>query len=721
MQLTEEQLRSEQQVFDDLADLCTSPGYVHAIAYFCWRDGLVSMGDELTPSDLEGQYSLSRLIRSEISTLIGLLVREQIDYSLPTPDDMQRYVDRTQTLLEELHQALARCSFAGKDWGELAESQTSPFANAAAMREPIFYGPESAYMFQYRDLAPRRFADDDEWLKANYGFRSSEAHDVLRAISDLQNRKFTDLLELLKQQHPDTWTVLPAFKFRTYEIAAESGKVSDLVEKVIRAFTLPTDNRNDTFTSLSAFNATNARPLIESEEGEFFLFQYYALVESFYESPFYWMAADKAYANQALKNRGDFTERFAHERLAAVFGEKNVFANVNLHDSSDRIVCEIDVLAVFADRAIVVQAKSKRLTISARSGNDRQLKDDFKKAVQDAYDQSLRCAKALRDSSLKLRDAEGTVIEFAKRPIEIFPYCLVADHYPALAFQAREFLQYETTEAIQPPLVTDLFALDVMTEFLMSPLRLLSYLSLRARFGDQVFISHELTALGFHLKKNLWVSDDLNMLMIDNDIAIDLDIAMMARRDGIPGEKTPQGVLTHWQGTPIGNIVSQIEAEEHIAAVDLGFMLLALSQNTLDSLNKIIKNITDRARLDGKTHDASLGFDASSSGLTIYSSSHPDAEVNRRLKAHCSFRKYATRARSWFGVLLDPKTKLIRLAVKLVGEWVQDDQMDKLVATLPKGTKTLKEAFNSRRTRKVGRNAPCPCGSGLKYKKCCLP
>jgi len=22
---------------------------------------------------------------------------------------------------------------------------------------------------------------------------------------------------------------------------------------------------------------------------------------------------------------------------------------------------------------------------------------------------------------------------------------------------------------------------------------------------------------------------------------------------------------------------------------------------------------------------------------------------------------------------------------------------------------------------KVGRNDPCPCGSGLKYKKCCLP
>jgi uncharacterized protein YecA (UPF0149 family) len=25
------------------------------------------------------------------------------------------------------------------------------------------------------------------------------------------------------------------------------------------------------------------------------------------------------------------------------------------------------------------------------------------------------------------------------------------------------------------------------------------------------------------------------------------------------------------------------------------------------------------------------------------------------------------------------------------------------------------------RVTKVGRNEPCPCGSGKKYKKCCLP
>jgi SEC-C motif len=33
----------------------------------------------------------------------------------------------------------------------------------------------------------------------------------------------------------------------------------------------------------------------------------------------------------------------------------------------------------------------------------------------------------------------------------------------------------------------------------------------------------------------------------------------------------------------------------------------------------------------------------------------------------------------------------------------------------------LSRTGTTRRTINVGRNDPCPCGSGKKYKKCCLP
>jgi uncharacterized protein YecA (UPF0149 family) len=37
-----------------------------------------------------------------------------------------------------------------------------------------------------------------------------------------------------------------------------------------------------------------------------------------------------------------------------------------------------------------------------------------------------------------------------------------------------------------------------------------------------------------------------------------------------------------------------------------------------------------------------------------------------------------------------------------------------------KVTNALKQAARENPKRKVGRNDPCPCGSGKKYKKCCL-
>ena len=75
---------------------------------------------------------------------------------------------------------------------------------------------------------------------------------------------------------------------------------------------------------------------------------------------------------------------------------------------------EADVLVLFADRAVVVQCKSKKLTLEARKGNDLQLREEFKKSVQDAYDQAHLCAVSLGDPDLKFMGADGR--EISARP-----------------------------------------------------------------------------------------------------------------------------------------------------------------------------------------------------------------------------------------------------------------------------------------------------------------
>lgn len=99
-------MRAEQTVFDELASLCASPGYIHALAYLCFRDNVIPFDDEITVEDTFFLFSHSRLIRTETTTLIGLMTRAPIDFMLPHPQVFSQYIKQTTKLLEELHRAI---------------------------------------------------------------------------------------------------------------------------------------------------------------------------------------------------------------------------------------------------------------------------------------------------------------------------------------------------------------------------------------------------------------------------------------------------------------------------------------------------------------------------------------------------------------------------------------------------------------------------------------
>ena len=62
-------MKTEQELFDELESLCKSPGYLHAVAYFCFRDNTILYKDgEMVVDDVIQQFSFERLVRTEIST-----------------------------------------------------------------------------------------------------------------------------------------------------------------------------------------------------------------------------------------------------------------------------------------------------------------------------------------------------------------------------------------------------------------------------------------------------------------------------------------------------------------------------------------------------------------------------------------------------------------------------------------------------------------------------
>ena len=255
---------------------------------------------------------------------------------------------------------------------------------------------------------------------------------------------------------------------------------------------------------------------------------------------------------------------------------------------------------------------------------------------------------------------------------------IVADHYPALAFQARHFLKAKSTERIMQPLVTDVFALDVITEMLRSPLRMLSYLSFRARHSGRLMAGHERVVLSYHLKKNLWFESSVDLAFLQDDVSTDLDLAMAVRREGVPGAATPDGILTRFEGTRFASIISEIEDKANPIALNFGFVLLELSEDTIRTVNEHLEEVLKRTNEDGRSHNMVIGLSGLSTGLTVHCSRTLDRETASTLRWHCELRKYAARADNWFGLALAPDGA-IRLVTQSVVDWEHDPVMDRML------------------------------------------
>lgn len=710
--------RPEAVVFADLAALAVQPGYVHAVAQICLRDNLVAYKGEYKASDLSHMFNSERLIRTEITTLLGLMMRQPLDLTVPTVETMQTYVSRTDELMKELHDALSRPMIELMFEKISDGGDPSDLWGGSVMREPIFYGTESAYVFQYRDFFLEKHSPDDSWLQKNKGFTSAQAQRVARTMCSLMDERATATFAKIRQGEQLPPSVLYHFEFTPEEIAQRSSQSIEVVQAVFMALTLTTGN--SLFNELGDFNAVAATPLLPTDRGSVLLFQHYAIYEALYESPFFWMWNDKAYKQTAMDNRGAFAEKLSSQRLAAVFGQANVHTNVNLYQGKD-IVGEADVLVVFGDRIIIVQAKAKKLTLAARKGNDGQLKSDFAAAIQKAYDQGTECANAMLAGNCRLVDYQGREVNLPESIKEIYPFCVVSDHYPALAFQASQYLKYQTTDVIQPPFVMDVFLLDVLAEMLDTPLRFLSYVRLRLAAIGKLSVNHELTALAYHLQRNLWLDPEFNITMLEDSIAGELDAAMTVRREGFPGQRTPSGILTKMAGTLYESLITQIERRADPAILELGFVLLSMDEDSCQNVHRGLVAITRQAELDGKRHDFVIGVSSGDTGICFHCNPSLNRDAIDALQLHCQKRKYSLHARTWFGVSLTPNAD-IQFGVTLDFPWAQSREMDQLTKDMkaPTSVKAALKTFErNNRPKKYGRNEPCPCGSGEKYKKCC--
>lgn len=708
--------RSEKDVLTDLDRLCSSPGYVHALARISFRDQFLKVRGKIEAETLYPQYRPEVLLRTEISVLIGCMLKSPIDQTLPDTNTLRAYEAESDRLMSELHESMLPDYSAILGEEPNAEKFELLLTSGASLKESIFYGGESAYPFQYFALAEHRYSKDADWLKRNKRYTISEAVLALQAIEHMSLVK-VNALGLKARGTNEASSYLEAFAFGIEDLVALTKLDETTIGAVVESFCVSPGELNTQFQMIGDFNICNAKPIQYLGNGVYVSFLRYLLAESVYESPFYWMIADKEYKEPAGKNRGDFAEHFILDRLGSVFPQENIFQNVELLSNRSTIVGEIDILLAYGNRAIIFQAKSKKLTLASRKGSDQQLRIDFQAAIQDAYDQGLECYRFLIDTNIKIRERGRNVENIPRQFDKVVIIPILSENYPSLNQQVRHFLKFEHDDVLMPPLVIDIFCLDVLTEFLSKPLYFLSYLDRRAEYHERFVSTQELTILSYFLKRNLHLESGLDMMMLGDDIASDLDAAMIVRREGWPGDPTPDGILTRNLDTEIGKIVQSLLETQNPDEIELGSFLLSLSEKAVRNASEKLSEMRMSTTENGNPRDMSLDFPTASTGLTFRYSVEPILDEVTQLARYCEKRKYKQKARRWFGISLSPEPLEIRHVVKFDHPWSQNSRLDEETASM-KRFDARGNAISSDQ-RKIGRNEKCPCGSGKKYKYCC--
>lgn len=708
-------VRTEREVIAELRSLVQSPGFIHAFAYLVFKSNIVTAGEQFTKEDFLKIYERTSLLRTESNLLLALLLSAPVCLNVPTGRETEEHINRTLALLEELHQAVLEPGHAILREALLAhvsgEEGVDPLRKGAILREAFFYGSESAFPFQYLDLAKKRYASDADWLRQNVGFTIEEAVSVMSAIREMLTEKLPIVFEQIRQRDPREWTFLPLFRVDIDEVISSCGLAPQIVDTVVEQFQ-SREGYQIEIDNISQFNPVNARPLIRLADGGLYSFLEYSLCESVYESPFYWICSDKKYLGAHSQSRGSFLEKAVEELLVSIFDGANIYRNVVFKPSRDA-KAEADVILVHGERAFVFQAKSKKLTEKAKLGDEGSIEADFQAAVQTGYDQALDCIDCLKSGVPATANGEQIDLNRFSRIREFFPICVTSEHYPALAHQSRTLLRIREQDRVRKPLVFDIFTLDVIAEMLDRPLYFVDYLAKRSAFLERVIANHELVVLSWYIKKNLHFDEEM-MVYLEDDILVDLDLAMAVRRLGIEGPAVPAGQLTRFLGTPIQDILDAVNASDRAEVHRLGELLIGLGSEAANTLNNGISRAVAMTRADGESHDMTLAVAGEGGGITVHCSRLPDQEAMRKLRGHCAMRKYVTKSDRWFGVAFAP-TGAPRMMVGLTDKWEVNPALEAISGDFRVSSRT-----NSidPKDRKIKVNERCPCGSGKKYKKC---
>ena len=705
-------LSAQSHVLGELQRLACAPGFIYALAHAAAADSFIKADATSNPHE--------RLSVKELTLTAGLTAIQAIDTTrIPNEGTLATQVGQLYSLLKKLHEVVGQPMTEGTMSRVEARmsansNQTDmPIASPSGpeMVEPFFYVGTGAYDFQYLGLAGEKYRYDSGWLASNVGLSMDLLVSSARELQKLRELRFLGYLQ--EQTHEGRCrAALASFSFTRNDLSLLTNSE---FEAFMDKFAVTPGGMKHRLDGVGSVNELEFKPIMRLAEDDFFMPVGFMLAKAIYESPFYWMVNDEHYANQASSNRGKATEEIAYRSLSPVFGDR-VYRNVAVTDGKET-VHEIDALAFVGNRALVLQAKSKRLTALARQGDDGQIKKDFVLAVQEAYEQGLVSRQLLLGGEHVFLDREGNSLNLPDSLEDVYVVCLTLDHFPALPHMTERLLEKKSDEPY--PVAMSILDLDILATYLEDPLDFMHYVYQRSRWSGRIHGSCEVSFLGWYLNQGLALPQVVSGVLLTESMAglIDADFPTRRGRNQLLGEllgidfsNAGDGSLRNrWQNSELHQFISLLEKSPDPGAIDAAFMLLDLSQDVASYFREKIVEAMHECKRTGDICGCCIVLE-NGSGISYVWISESATRLQDVLHKHATAYKYKHKSDRWLGL----GGALVGSDIALVFSrepWQADAELDELARML---------LHPEARVGKPSRNQLCWCGSGHKYKKCHL-
>jgi len=416
-------------------------------------------------------------------------------------------------------------------------------------------------------------------------------------------------------------------------------------------------------------------------------------------------------SKQYYSKKGDYLEDISLELFQSILPNAQVYKGLkyNIDD-------EVDGIIIYDNNIFIIEAKSNNLTIGAKKGNTDKIKRNTKDIVEKAYQQAIRAKSYIESNDFSdFRDKNKKVILAIDKSKINNIYMINTTLEPLMHITAnlnslKRFGFVQGKDWIWSVYINDL---RIISEIIDSPAEFLLYLERRIKFNDypQIRTLEEIDIFGHFLHNGIYYDDidfpEQHYMMVTDGFSQPIDEYYLSI-DGSLEKEIPKPSFLNKCKTK--KIVKKIETTNKENSTILSKFLMSYDEQHQLEIDKQVSNILNKQR-----KNFSMSLNSENKGFTFI---HDSYENKKDMEFYCKVMSYEHKINNWFLIFVDGLTPdNLKLDFKyFYFDNKYDEVLEKEVCEL-RGRRLLQTATI---VKKVGRNEPCPCGSGKKYKKCCI-